>query len=267
MYKKSLYVIFILIPFLMIMLSIVYQSEPIIISSKLLSVVYPVKSLYVSITDRISEVADFLKSHKKLAEENRFLKEETKRLKVKENMYDYCQNENIQLKKFLDYRYETGSKLVLVRVIDYVRSYSKDIVVVDAGENKGIKKGMYAITDAGLAGKVIETSNSFSHIRLLSDRRSLLSVTSINNQTRGIVQGEGRLNQRLTMKYIPMSSNVELNDVVVTSQSIETYSVPGIPIGIIKDVRQFSKEMFQEAYIMPFVKFDNIEFMFIITEM
>ncbi|MCX7944108.1 MAG: rod shape-determining protein MreC [Deltaproteobacteria bacterium] len=235
-------------------------------SSRLLSFVYPIKAFFVKIYDKFYFINAFLSSQKKIIDENKFLREEVERLKARENMLDYCQNENIQLKRFMDYRYESNYKLVLVRVVEYIRSYSKDLVLVDGGENKGIKKGMYAITDEGLAGKVIETTNLYSYIRLLSDRRSLLSVTTLNNQVRGIIQGEGKLTNRLTIKYIPMSSNVEINDVVVTSHSIETYSVPGVPIGIIKDVRQFSKDMFQEAYVMPFVKFDKIEFLFIIVE-
>jgi|GEM_PF-1803220 len=266
MYRKSFYLIFVIFPFLLIILSIIYQSEPIVISSKLLSVLYPFKSIYLAAADKFKDIREFLRSHSTLVEENNVLREEIKRLKAREGMYNYCQNENMELKRFLDYRYESNYRLVLVRVVEYIRSYAKDVVVVDAGEDKGIKKGMYAVTDVGLAGKIIETTNSFSYVRLLSDRRSLFPVTSIENQTKGIVQGEGRFNQRLTMKYIPMNSNVKINDGVVTTQSIETYSVPGIPIGVIKDVRQFSKEMFQEAYIMPFVKLDNLTFMFIITE-
>lgn len=266
MYKKYLYAIFVIIPLSLIFLSIIYQSEPIVISSKFLSLIYPLKITYLTILDKIRNISEFFKSHKRLIEENKSLKETIEILKIKENMFDYCMNENIQLKRYLDYKYENNYKFVLVKVVEYVKSYSKDIVLVDGGEEKGIKKGMYAVTSEGLAGKVIDTNTKFSYIRLLSDRKSLLSVTSVNRQIKGIIQGEGRLSQRLTMKYIPMSSNVEINDIVITTHSIETYSIPGIPIGIIKDVRQFSKEMFQEAYIMPFVKFDNIEYMFIITE-
>ncbi|MGB9600172.1 MAG: rod shape-determining protein MreC [Myxococcota bacterium] len=265
MYKKFLYVIFIVIPLILIILSIIYQSEPIVISSKILSIFYPLKSLFLYIEDKTIDIKEFFRLHASLLEENKSLKEELKQISAKGNLLNSCLNENIELKRFLDYRYESDYKLILVRVVEYIKSYSKDVVVVDAGESRGIKKGMYAITGDGLAGKVIETNNSFSYIRLLSDRRSFFSVTSINNQTKGIIQGEGRFTYRLTMKYIPMSSNVEINDIVVTSQSIETYSVPGIPIGIIKDVKQFSKDMFQEAYIMPFVKFDKIDYMFIIV--
>lgn len=265
MFKRSLFILFILIPLLLIILSIIYQSEPIVISSKILSIFYPIKSIFIYIEDNAIGFREFLRSHSSLIQENQNLKEELLSIRSKDNLLDSCLNENQELKRFLDYKYESNYQLIMVRVVEYIKSYSKDVVVVDAGENKGIKKGMFAVTDAGLAGKVIETSNSFSYVRLLSDRRSLLSVTTINNQTKGIIQGEGRLNYRLTMKYISMSSNVEINDIVVTSQSMETYSVAGIPIGIIKDVKQFSKDMFQEAYIMPYVRFDKIDYMFIIT--
>lgn len=267
MYRKSLYVILIFFPLAMIILSIAYQSEPLVISSKIFSIFYPFKMASYYVKDRISYIREYFSSNEALIEENKRLKEENSRMQALQNLYNYCQNENIELKRFLDYKYQSDYKLIPVRVVEYIKSYSKDIVVVDAGGEQGIKKGMYAITDQGLAGKVVETANSFSYVRLLSDRRSLFSVVSIENRTRGIVQGEGRYNQRLTMKYIPMSSNVAPNDIVVTTQSLETYSIAGVPIGVIKDVRQFSKEMFQEATIMPFVKFDSIEYLYIIVGM
>jgi len=49
MYRKSLYVILIFFPLAMIILSIAYQSEPLVISSKIFSIFYPFKmaSYYV----------------------------------------------------------------------------------------------------------------------------------------------------------------------------------------------------------------------------
>jgi rod shape-determining protein MreC len=266
MYRRFLYAILILFPIVMIILSIAYKSEPLVISSKILSIFYPFKLASRYIDERISYIKEYFRSNASLIEENRRLKDDLIRMQARDNLLKYCQNENVELKRFLDYKYHNDYKLIPVRVVDYIKSYSKDVVIIDAGDEQGIKKGMYAITDEGLAGKVIETSSNFSYVRLLSDRRSLFSVVSIENRIKGIVQGEGRYNQWLRMKYIPMSSNVVPNDIIVTAPSLETYSVEGIPIGTIKDVRQFSKEMFQEATIMPFVKFDNIEYLFIIIE-
>ncbi len=265
MLRKSAYIVLLAIPFLMIILSIAYRSEPIVVSSKIFALFYPVKAVYIYISDGIDEIKQYFKSNAALIEENRLLKEEMDKLKAENSFLQYCKSENMELKRFLEYKYESNFKLVPVKVVEYIKSYSKDVVVINAGEKDGIKKGMYAMTNAGMAGKVIETSNNFSYVRLLSDRRSLFSVVSINNHIKGIIQGEGRYNNRLTMKYIPMSSNIEINDIVVTTESLETYSVEGIPIGIIKDVKQFSKEMFQEAYIMPFVDFGRIEYLFIIV--
>lgn len=264
MLKKSLYVVLIIVPVFIILLSIIYHSEPMVISARIFAVFYRIKSAYLYITSSIDDVRQYFRSNISLIEENKRLKEESRQLKVQNNLLEYCTNENRELKRFLGYRYENNYRLLLVKVVEYIRSYSKDVVIVNAGEREGIKKGMYAVTDLGMAGKVIETSNTFSYVRLLSDRRSLFAVVSVNNRTKGIIQGEGRYNNRLTMRYIPMSSNVEVDDIVVTTESLETYSMAGIPIGVIKDVRQFSLEMFQEAYIMSFVDFGKIEYLYII---
>ncbi|MCS7051888.1 MAG: rod shape-determining protein MreC, partial [Thermomicrobium sp.] len=135
-------------------------------------------------------------------------------------------------------------------------------VVLDKGEQDGIRTEMGVITQSGAVGRVVKTRSSSSVVLLITDPHN--AVTGLIQRTRdeGII--EGTFEGTVRMKYIPLLSTVQVGDPVVTSGL--TGGFPrGVPIGTITNIHKDESELFQTADVRPDVDFTKLEEVLVVT--
>ena len=106
-------------------------------------------------------------------------------------------------------------------------------------------------------GRVVETKSSNSRILLLTDPNSLISIKTVKGEVFSLVSGAGD-NKYLVSKFIKDNKMPRIGDIVVTSGTAQVFPVD-ILVGKIAKVK---KDRF---YILPFVDFNNIDFLQIVT--
>ena len=205
----------------------------------------------------ISNLNNEINNYKSLKFENKILQEEIIRLKKWQILAIQNSRENKVLKKLLN---ATDNNLKLIKTASLINRndtiYSK-IININAGYKENIKKNMSAVNERGLVGKVIETTQNKSRLLLLTDPNLSISIKTISDGIFSLVTGAGD-NKHLVSTFIKENSMPKLGDIVVTSGTAQVFPVDLL----VGKISRIEKDRF---YVLPFVDFNNIDFVQIVT--
>ncbi len=123
-----------------------------------------------------------------------------------------------------------ASGFIMARVVDRKFSDRENMLVIDAGWKKGIKKNMTVLVPEGLVGRVTSVSEHYARVMPVIHTDFKVSVVSDSTSNMGVLTwSEGR-ESIAQVEHIPISSRLKLNERIVTSD-FSTFSIRGIPVG------------------------------------
>lgn len=183
----------------------------------------------------------------------------------KQQILEY-QKENINLRSMLGLKQRSFQyDLEAAEVIGRDPGNWFNVILIDKGEESGIKKDMAVITDQGLVGYTLSTGKNYAKVILITDDRS--SVSSMIERTRdnGIIKGTIDPAPRgfLKMVYLPQEANLVKGDVVISS-GLGGIVPKGIIIGEVTEARKEPNDLMQYAIVKPEVDFQKLEQVFVI---
>lgn len=123
-------------------------------------------------------------------------------------------------------------KTVVARVIGHDAARSQT-VMIDKGRAHGVKPDTAVITADGIVGRVIQSSNFFSIVQLITDSQSAVGVMLESTRRQGIVHGNG--GAELDLDYIDDDNELKAGDKFLTSGQDRIYP-KGLPVGVITAV-------------------------------
>ncbi len=165
--------------------------------------------------------------------------------------------ENEELQKQAAFKVKARFPSVGARVIGISPESGEKSVLIDAGEDDGVKPQQPVVTKEGiLVGKVDKTERDISFVRLLNDNQNKVAAVVLNNdKSMGVVEGGYGISVR--MKFIPRHEAVLIGDQVVTS-GLESNVPRGLLIGVIAAVENEAYQPFQEAILTPAVDLSKL---------
>ncbi len=129
-------------------------------------------------------------------------------------------------------------------------------ITLDKGKKDGVFRDMGVISDQGLVGIVLESSNNFSSVIPILNRDFRLSVKIKSNDYAGILQWEGGSPLYAILTEIPFHVDVTEGDTIVTS-GFSSIFPEGIEIGWI-DSFQLEKGNFYDINIRLSTDFQRL---------
>tara|TARA_B100000963_G_scaffold259692_1_gene227933 strand:+ start:91 stop:906 length:816 start_codon:yes stop_codon:yes gene_type:complete len=155
------------------------------------------------------------------------------------NEVESLKNENISLSLQLEnlknitgeeiYKYET----LQVKVLLYKSNILHETIIINKGENDGIKVGDPLIKNNILVGKVLKTNFNSSHGILITNINSRIPVRIGKQNYKAIIVGNPKSERQLNLEFLPKEYNFEDGDLIYTT-SIENIMPDGILVGQIK---------------------------------
>ena len=136
-------------------------------------------------------------------------------------------------------------------------------MVIDRGEEDGIRQGMPVVNAAGVVGKIAEVSRGMSKVILLTDPQFSVAALIQEPRESGVVSGT--LKGVCRMKYIREDSQIHIGDKVITSKLSSSFP-EGLLIGEVIAVNDNSKKPTVECLIEPSVGFSQIEEVLVILK-
>ena len=147
---------------------------------------------------------------------------------------EQLKNENSDLRKLLDlksnYSYSSTAAEIRYKLPD---PYSKKIVV-DRGNQDGIKVGHPVISADGIVGQVSQVFNNKSEVTLLSDSNLSIPVVLPRTRIKAITKGKGTVDG-FELNYTDLSANIMVGDKIFTS-GLDGLYPPGIIVGEVTSV-------------------------------
>lgn len=140
-------------------------------------------------------------------------------------------------------------------------------LVVDRGLLSGVQTNMAAITDAGVAGRVIEAGANLSFIGTVLNPRVKIAAMDGRSRAAGVVSfREGyapREGNLLAMDYVLPELDVAVGDTIVTSGTGGIFP-KGLRVGIVVRVDSAPRGLFRRIDIKPAVDIGTLENLYLI---
>tara|TARA_A100001011_G_scaffold295373_1_gene307669 strand:+ start:6215 stop:7036 length:822 start_codon:yes stop_codon:yes gene_type:complete len=221
------------------------------------SVITPITLVVSWPVKAASRLTDEYKQFRNLKFENKILQEEIIRLKKWQTLAIQNSRENKVLKRLLQ---ATDNDIKLVKTASLVSRndnlFSK-LININAGYQHNIKKNMSAINERGLIGKIIETTSDNSRILLLTDPNLSISVKTISDGIFSILSGAGD-DKYLVSRFVKDNKMPRLGDIVVSSGTTQIFPADLL----VGKIAKIEKNRF---YVLPYVDFNNIDYVQIVT--
>jgi len=168
------------------------------------------------------------------------------------------EQENADLKEQLQYTTRTRTIPVVAQRIGVSTDPLKAEIIIDRGSKDGVAVGDPVIAGDGLlVGTVQSLDRNSCAVLPLTDPRSKILATIL--QEKNIIDGiaEGQFNVGLIMTLIPINDELKKDDLVVTSGRQD--KIPqGLVIGTIQDIRKHPEDLFQSAVLRTARQLDEL---------
>ncbi len=199
--------------------------------------------------------------------ENQKLKEENDELKKKLVNYYTYQQENAQLRKFLELKNENQDfKPVSAAVVGRDPSNLFGQFTIDQGTRGGVSLNDPVVTEAGVVGWVSAVSSSYSTVTtILSPDTKISAVDKVTRET-GIIGCDIQSADANTLKlqYLSVGTKVVAGDVIVTNGIGGVYP-RNLIVGTVKSVKRSQTDVSLYAEVTPAVDVKNVRDVMVIT--
>ena len=124
--------------------------------------------------------------------------------------------ENARLRELLGADRRGGVDVQLAPILDIDLDPTRQRLVLDAGARDGVSIGQSVIDAGGLVGQIIAVRAGTATVLLLTDPDHAVPVMVARTGVRLVAYGKGR-SDRLAVPNIPLSSDIKVGDVLITS--------------------------------------------------
>ena len=202
--------------------------------------------------ERISEDAG---TRSQLAAENRRLRNALLVSSARVARLQAATADNARLRDLLGAVERGGLDVQLAPILDLDLDPTRQRLVLDAGSRDGVSVGQVVIDAGGVLGQIIAVTPMHSTVLLLTDPDHALPVAVMRNGVRLVAYGTGS-SDRLTLASIPLSSDVKVGDLVVTSGLGQRFPA-GFPIGRVVALRPDDSRAFLIGDVKPAAQLDR----------
>ncbi len=189
-------------------------------------------------------------------EENEILKKKIDNYTNLEEQNKTYREENKDLREQLKMNQTlTNYDTITASVINRSPDNWQDILVVDCGQNQGVKEGMPVMGSKGLIGRVIQANKTTSKVQLLISKKDEsghypVMIQNGDSSVYGLLDSYSSKDNAYIINQLTSQHNVKTGDRVVTS-GLGGRSPKGLYIGQVVKIKRDSYGLNQEIYVRP----------------
>ena len=170
--------------------------------------------------------------------------------------------ENNRLRQLLGSAAKVQEDILVAEVIGIDPDPMRQNVLINKGRIHGVFEKQSVIDSQGLLGQIIEVSDRYSRIMLVSDENSFVPVSVARNNLRLMLRGGG-ISQTLTLMHVNATADIKVGDQLVSSGLGERF-LPGYPVGLIQKIDYVEGKPFAVVTALPRAKLDRSRYVLLI---
>jgi len=192
---------------------------------------------------------EYISMQHNLVEDNQMLHRQHEHDAAQIAQLQALQQENQQLRRLLALAERGEFALQSAEIVYAERDVFKRKVLIDKGSTAGMRTGQVAMDDIGIVGQITRVYPWLSEVTLLTEKDHAVPVQVLRNGLRTIVFGAGDTSH-LSLRYMPISSDIQENDTLVTS-GIDGIYPPGIPVARVTKIERDPAYPFARVTCLP----------------
>ncbi|ATD66793.1 rod shape-determining protein MreC [Luteimonas chenhongjianii] len=163
--------------------------------------------------------------------------------------------ENARLRALLGAVEQGSLDVQLAPILNVDQDPTRQRLLLDAGSRNGVRVGQSVIDAGGLLGQVIAVTPMTATVLLVTDLEHAVPVIIARNGVRLVAYGSGRPDH-LALRNVPLSADVEVGDILVTS-GLGGRFPPGFPVGTITGLEPDDSRAFLIGDLRPAAQLDR----------
>lgn len=224
-----------------------------LINTQVSDALAPVLAVVVEPIDASRRLAEQIGELVALREENARLREQNRRLLEWQSVARQLALENAALRQVVNLDAEAEHPTAVAgRVVADAGGPFVQTVLVNVGADHGVAKGMAAVNDRGLVGRVIEVGRRSARVLLLTDFNSRIPVMVEPSRDQAILAGNNSREPELI--FLPLNPRLSVGDRVVTSGRGGLLP-PGLAVGVVSAIGD------RRVAVTPLVDWDRLEYL------
>ncbi|MBT8583428.1 rod shape-determining protein MreC [Polynucleobacter paneuropaeus] len=212
-------------------------------------VLRPLEYLMLTPRNVYQASTEYFTTRSTLEQENQIFKARQAELALLANQSEFLLIENQNLRQLMDLQKQVGFKSLPVEILFNPPNPISQRVVINRGNDDGLKLGNPIANDAGILGQVVRLYDHSAEVSLLEDRDFAVPVQVARNGLRAAVFGAGRGNS-LELRYLPVASDLEVGDILITS-GIDGVYPPGYAVAVISRIERNVDKNSSNVFCVP----------------
>jgi rod shape-determining protein MreC len=199
-------------------------------------VLRPLEYIMMAPRNAFEATSEYFTTRSTLEKENQAMKVRQAELSLLANQSEFLMIENQNLRELTALQKQVPFKTLPVEILFNPPNSISQRIVINRGSNDGLKLGNPIANDIGILGQVVRLYERSAEVSLLEDRDFAVPVQVARNGLRAAVFGAGRGNP-LELRYLPVASDLEVGDVLLTS-GIDGVYPPGFAVAVISKIER-----------------------------
>lgn len=226
------------------------------------SMVSPLQYLATTPKQAIDWAVENLTTRQHLIEENQRLKSNELQYQEQAMQLDILKQENDRLRSLLSSPVRKDAKKMVAEILSVDSDPYSHQVVINRGANDGVFEGQAIIDDKGIVGQVLHVGTITSRVLLITDVTHAVPVRIRRNGIRMVANGTGTID-RLVHNFVPHSTDVMVNDLLVTSGLGGKYP-EGYPVAKVVAVKTDESRPFAQVQSEPVAQINRLRYVLLL---
>jgi rod shape-determining protein MreC len=207
----------------------------------------------------ISTARDIWKNYFFLVEtgqENLRLNKKIDLLEIENSRYQELLLTNQRLQQLLKFQENTEETFLPAKVIGWDSSVLFKSIIIDKGENDGLKINLPVVNSKGVVGRTVSVSPNYAQVLLVTDQNSAVDGLVQRSRCRGMLKGRGL--SECSFDYVIKACDIETGDAIVTS-GLGSVFPKGLYLGTVKKIKDSPDRLFKDVMVVSAVDCSKLE--------
>ena len=231
--------------------------------SVLAIVIYPLQRLSALSGEAMGRIAVYFEMQDQLQTDNAQLRRQQDADAAQLLQMRVIQTENAQLRTLLELKQRVDYPMQMAEIVYVERDIFKRKLFIDKGAQANVLSGQVVVDEAGVVGQVTRVYPWLSEVTLVTDKNHAVPIQILRNGLRAVVFGSGDINE-MALRYMPVSTDIVVGDVLVTSGIDGTYP-PDLPVAQVIRVERDPAYPFARITCAPLAGVDRHRALLIVS--